>query len=219
MQNHIGSFDGDPNPSSVSASTSTSTSASASVGVYESPNGRTIRWEVYPFKPSLAHDMQNADLIISHAGAGSIMEGLAQCRLRNSNRNGHGHGNENRHESISSAGTRTRTRTRSTCEWKKLVVVINDKLMDNHQMELAGALASRGYLMMLTNPSQLLLGLGNTGNNTDTDTDTDTDADIGNDAASIMDEIEGFQPQLFEGGNPSSFGLLLDRFMGFEKKS
>ena len=216
MQHHIDSFDGDPNPSSVSASASSAlaSASSASVGVYESPNGRTIRWEVYPFKPSLEHDMQNADLIISHAGAGSIMEGLAQCRLRNSNRNGHGNGHENEHghESISSAGTRTR----STCEWKKLVVVINDKLMDNHQMELAGALASRGYLMMLMNPSQLL-GLGNTGNNTDAD--IDTDADIGNDTSSIMDEIEGFQPQLFEGGNPSSFGLLLDQFMGFEKKS
>jgi UDP-N-acetylglucosamine transferase subunit ALG13 len=32
--------------------------------------------QVYEFKPSLAPDMQDADLIISHAGAGCIMESL-----------------------------------------------------------------------------------------------------------------------------------------------
>ena len=32
--------------------------------------------EVYAFKPSLAPDMQDAELIISHAGAGCIMESL-----------------------------------------------------------------------------------------------------------------------------------------------
>jgi hypothetical protein len=32
--------------------------------------------EVYAFKPSLAPDMQEAELIISHAGAGCIMESL-----------------------------------------------------------------------------------------------------------------------------------------------
>ena len=35
-----------------------------------------VEVEVYSFKPSLAPDMQEADLIISHAGAGCIMESL-----------------------------------------------------------------------------------------------------------------------------------------------
>ena len=50
--------------------------------------------------------MEEADLIICHAGAGSIMEGL---RLG-----------------------------------KRLIVVANESLMDNHQMELASAMQQQG---------------------------------------------------------------------------
>jgi UDP-N-acetylglucosamine transferase subunit ALG13 len=44
--------------------------------------------DVYDFKPSLASDMEGAELVISHAGAGCIMESLrsdfpsAHCSLR-----------------------------------------------------------------------------------------------------------------------------------------
>ncbi|EKX37417.1 hypothetical protein GUITHDRAFT_43756, partial [Guillardia theta CCMP2712] len=58
------------------------------------------------YKPSLQEDMAAADLIVSHAGAGSVMESLRMG--------------------------------------KKLVVVANQALMDNHQMELADAMAARG---------------------------------------------------------------------------
>jgi len=70
----------------------------------------------YRFKPSIADDMRGADLIISHAGAGSIVEAL---RLG-----------------------------------KSLVVVVNELLMDNHQLELAQAMQERGFLKC-TYPSSL----------------------------------------------------------------
>ncbi|KAF9909921.1 N-acetylglucosaminyldiphosphodolichol N-acetylglucosaminyltransferase catalytic subunit alg13 [Linnemannia zychae] len=66
----------------------------------------------YPYKPSLHEDMEKADLIISHAGSGSILEAL---RLN-----------------------------------KKLVVVVNEDLMDNHQMELGSALHEQHYLVCCT---------------------------------------------------------------------
>eukprot|EP00947_MAST-08B_sp_MAST-8B-sp1_P004918 g4918.t1 len=66
----------------------------------------------YAFKPSLDADMREADWIISHAGAGSIMEAL---RRR-----------------------------------KRLIVVVNEALMDNHQTELAEALGDEGYLKYAT---------------------------------------------------------------------
>ncbi|XP_046879559.1 UDP-N-acetylglucosamine transferase subunit ALG13 homolog [Hypomesus transpacificus] len=55
--------------------------------------------EAFRFKDSIAENIRQADLVISHAGAGSCLETL-------------GFG-------------------------KPLLVVVNDKLMDNHQLELA----------------------------------------------------------------------------------
>jgi beta-1,4-N-acetylglucosaminyltransferase len=71
----------------------------------------------YSFQPSLEQDMNEADLLISHAGAGTIMEAL---RLQ-----------------------------------KRLVVVINTSLMDNHQTELAHAMAHRNHLFVVDNPANL----------------------------------------------------------------
>ncbi|CAI5724812.1 hypothetical protein KXD40_003449 [Peronospora effusa] len=63
----------------------------------------------YRHDPHYKDDVARADLIISHAGAGSIMDGLA---LK-----------------------------------KKLVVVVNTELMDNHQMELAEAMADQKFCL------------------------------------------------------------------------
>ncbi|NWW04681.1 ALG13 transferase, partial [Oreocharis arfaki] len=63
----------------------------------------------FRFKDSLAEDLQSADLVISHAGAGSCLETLEKG--------------------------------------KPLIVVINDKLMDNHQLELAKQLHRNGYVL------------------------------------------------------------------------
>uniref|UniRef100_A0A8C5SB68 UDP-N-acetylglucosamine transferase subunit ALG13 n=1 Tax=Laticauda laticaudata TaxID=8630 RepID=A0A8C5SB68_LATLA len=68
--------------------------------------------EVFRFKSSLSEDVKKADLIISHAGAGSYLEVLETG--------------------------------------KPLLVLINDKLMDNHQLELARQLHKDGHLFYCT---------------------------------------------------------------------
>ncbi|KND03155.1 N-acetylglucosaminyldiphosphodolichol N-acetylglucosaminyltransferase catalytic subunit ALG13 [Spizellomyces punctatus DAOM BR117] len=73
------------------------------------PPGSPIRVITYDFKPDLNADYQSAALVISHAGAGSILEGLALG--------------------------------------KPLLVVVNRGLMDNHQLELATAMARQGVLI------------------------------------------------------------------------
>mmetsp|Transcript_52628 Transcript_52628/g.138390 ORF Transcript_52628/g.138390 Transcript_52628/m.138390 type:complete len:165 (+) Transcript_52628:57-551(+) len=84
------------------------------------PAKAPIHIEWYRFKPSLQEDMAGASLLISHAGAGSILEGM---RLR-----------------------------------ARMVVVVNDALMDNHQTELADELADRDHCLGTT-PSRLLATL------------------------------------------------------------
>lgn len=69
--------------------------------------GLELSW--YRHDPQYKRDVQRADLVISHAGAGSIMDSLA---LK-----------------------------------KKLVVVVNTQLMDNHQTELAEAMAEHKYCL------------------------------------------------------------------------
>lgn len=130
-----------------------------------------LEWEIYRFKYSLEEDMNKADLIISHAGAGSIMEGLEHCHRRN-------------HD----------LRMKLSNEhFKKLVVVINDELMDNHQCELAYALEKRKYLYVLSRPEILLQ------------------------SDEIRNIVQTFVPKSFEGGNDDSFGKLVDSFMGYTK--
>ena len=81
------------------------------------PDTAPLAIESYRFKPSLDGDMCAASLIISHAGAGSILEGM---RLH-----------------------------------KRMLVVVNDTLMHNHQQELAHELHERQHLLATT-PGGLL---------------------------------------------------------------
>ncbi|ETK83732.1 hypothetical protein F441_11396 [Phytophthora nicotianae CJ01A1] len=66
----------------------------------------------YRHDPQYKRDVSEADLIISHAGAGSIMDGLALKKM--------------------------------------LVVVVNTALMDNHQAELAEAMADQKFCLATT---------------------------------------------------------------------
>lgn len=66
----------------------------------------------YRHNPQYKADVARADLVISHAGAGSIMDALSLQ--------------------------------------KKLVVVVNTALMDNHQTELAEAMAEQKYCVATT---------------------------------------------------------------------
>eukprot|EP00435_Cladocopium_sp_Y103_P039529 s1628_g10.t1 len=68
----------------------------------------------FDLKPSLEDEMSSASLVISHAGAGSIIEALRQKR--------------------------------------RLLVVVNPALMDNHQLE---AMHQRGHCAMAAEPKQL----------------------------------------------------------------
>ena len=63
----------------------------------------------YKYKQSIRQDLEQADLVISHAGAGSVIESLEAN--------------------------------------KKLIVVINESLMNNHQFELADRMYKEGYLL------------------------------------------------------------------------
>ena len=63
----------------------------------------------YRYKSSIREDLASADLVISHAGAGSVLESLEAN--------------------------------------KKLIVVVNENLMDNHQLELAEKMYTEGFLL------------------------------------------------------------------------
>uniref|UniRef100_A0A7S1VH43 UDP-N-acetylglucosamine transferase subunit ALG13 n=1 Tax=Grammatophora oceanica TaxID=210454 RepID=A0A7S1VH43_9STRA len=114
--------------------------------------------ETYDFKSSLGADMAAADLVLSHAGAGTVMEAL---RLG-----------------------------------KRLVVVINTALMDNHQTELAHAMAKRGHLFVVEQPEDL--------NKT-------------NSTSSLMEtwnDFDSFVPIPHQGGDPNDFSNILNQHMG-----
>ncbi|ANQ05800.1 Glycosyltransferase [Plasmodium coatneyi] len=66
------------------------------------------RVKFFRYKKDLLKNFQKADLILSHAGAGTTVQGL---RMK-----------------------------------KKMLIVVNDKLMDNHQLEFARFLRSMNYL-------------------------------------------------------------------------
>jgi beta-1,4-N-acetylglucosaminyltransferase len=132
------------------------TSLTLQYGTGQTPNidlvNSPVTIQCYDFQPSLDKDMEKAELVLSHAGAGTVMEAL---RLK-----------------------------------KKLVVVINTLLMDNHQTELADAMAKRGHICVVDEPDKL-------------------------DDQTTWQSFEGFSPISFAGGDEMDFPRLLDARMGF----
>ena len=110
--------------------------ANSSAVTKQDANSIHVRCDAYQFKPSLRQDMEDADLILSHAGAGSIMEGMDLCAAAN--------------------GKKNKPSTRGNRRQKKLVVVTNAALMHGHQSELADALETRGHLFVVRDPRELL---------------------------------------------------------------
>lgn len=109
----------------------------------------------YAFQPSLEEDMEEADLIVSHAGAGTVMEAL---RLQ-----------------------------------KRLVVVINTLLMDNHQTELASAMAQRGHLFVVEHPHEM-------------------------NQIQTWSDLERFVPKINAGGDEWDFPRLLRTHLGIGER-
>jgi beta-1,4-N-acetylglucosaminyltransferase len=94
-----------------------------------SSSSSLLQIECYDFKPSLLPDLRAADLILSHAGAGTLMEATSLLD--------------------DDGGTTTRPKV-------IIVAVINTILMDNHQTELAYALRDTGCLCVVETARDLL---------------------------------------------------------------
>ena len=77
-----------------------------------------VKW--YRFQPSLVHDMERADIILCHAGAGTLLEALAISKTYDIN----------------------------TIQLQRPIInaVINTSLMNNHQSELAEELHRRRHI-------------------------------------------------------------------------
>ena len=81
------------------------------VDLIANPNNE-LDLELYDYKSSISVDIDRADVIVGHAGAGTCLEAL---------RNG-----------------------------KRLLIVVNEKLMDNHQRELADQLSQDNFVVQTT---------------------------------------------------------------------
>ncbi|XP_004861481.1 putative bifunctional UDP-N-acetylglucosamine transferase and deubiquitinase ALG13 isoform X5 [Heterocephalus glaber] len=107
--------------------------------------------DVYRYKDSLQEDLQRADLVISHAGAGSCLETLEKG--------------------------------------KPLVVVVNEKLMNNHQLQLAKQLHKEGHFFCCT--CSMLPGL--------------------------LQSMDLSTLKCYPPGQPEKFSAFLDKVVGLQK--
>ena len=112
----------------------------------------TDRTTWFRFAPTITEEMRAADVVISHAGAGSVLEALELG--------------------------------------KRLVVCVNDALMDNHQAELANALEARGHVVVSTV----------------------------DDVADALQRVVATRPAPYERGDAAPFRALVDNEMQTRRK-
>ncbi|KAL7520777.1 hypothetical protein ACHAWX_005488 [Stephanocyclus meneghinianus] len=148
-----------------------------------------IKW--YRFKPSLSSDMERADLILCHAGAGTLLEALALPIAKPS--------------STTTEKKSGSTQTNSTENHRVINAVINTKLMDNHQSELAEELERRNHILVTREVEEWATIRG---------------------AQEFWDKVNHFVPKPFGGGcelflsggtcdvGASNFQQIVDRVMG-----
>lgn len=148
-----------------------------------------VKW--YRFKPSLSFDMERADLILCHAGAGTLLEALALPTAK--------------HSSTTTEKNLGNTQTNLTDNHRVINAVINTKLMDNHQSELAEELERRNHILVTREVEEW--------------------ATI-NGAQEFWDKVINFHPQPFRRGcgmcqndgtyefGASNFQNIVDRVMG-----
>lgn len=90
---------------------------------FNPPSNPALKIVGFDFTPEIKQLARSADLVISHAGSGSILDSLER-----------GGGNAKR----------------------RVIVVVNTKLMDNHQLELAQKLEQLGCISVAKSPEELV---------------------------------------------------------------
>ena len=142
----------------------------------------------YRFKPSLSVDMKRANLILCHAGAGTLLEAM----------------------SLSKQDAPAESTQRSVTPHRVINAVINSKLMDNHQTELAEELEKRRHILVTKEVEEWTTPNG---------------------AQSFWKGVNEFAPKPFPGGCAvsredstscdrvvSNFQTIVDRVMGISNK-
>ncbi|KAL3803865.1 hypothetical protein HJC23_004027 [Cyclotella cryptica] len=145
----------------------------------------------YRFKPSLSSDMEQADLILCHAGAGTLLEALALPKAKPS--------------STTTARNSGSLQKNSSHNHRVINAVINTKLMDNHQSELAEELERRNHILVTRDVEEWTTFSG---------------------AEELWEKVNSFDPKPFHGRcgmfqnqgaydvGTSNFQKIVDRVMG-----
>lgn len=154
--------------------------------------GKVLDLDGYKYKASIAEDMEQADIIISHAGT----------RLRLPWQPFH---DTKLHLwCISGAGTILQA---LRMENKKLIVVVNESLMDNHQHQLAQAMHSSNYAICSDIRYDRSCSLK--------DTTSDPFNFRYSELTNTLKNINHIQLTPFPAAKPETFASIVDEQMGF----